>query len=53
MSLQAIIHIKNMYSHVFSDIPGKRLKRNIKKRYARYGFDISELFGDTSGEPRI
>ena len=37
----------------FSDIPAKRLERNIKKRYARYDFGISELFDDTSGEPRI
>ena len=38
---------------MFFRYSGKKAREKYKKRYARYGFDISELFGDTSGEPRI
>ena len=52
MSLQAIIHIKNMYSHAFSDISVKKLERNQRKNDGNYNFDIPEWFDDTSDGPR-
>ena len=50
MSLQAIIHIKNMCSHEFSDKTAYKLKRNKKDNYGRCNSYLFELFGNTSDE---